>query len=348
MIGATKLALTLACFAFASEKPQRSAEPEVPITPPSKLCKNSALHADDFCMDSERIEKLMMRDDFRVVHVGGPGRGTTDIKVVTLEFDDRGEKIRFRAKWKPSAEDGEGFNNNPRKEIAAYQLQKMFLTPKEYVVPPTVIRCFPLERVKKELQSPGALPTFPGTSCTMGILTYWMENVTDEHVFHEYRFERNANYRKAISHLNLFTYLIDHRDVHDGNFLISSDFDRPRAFSIDNGIAFSGLFNPMPMIQQLPNWSNIIVPSLPRQKIQVLREITRAQLDTLATAIQLAPKNGLLVEVKPEPPFDPDEGVRVRDGVVQLGLKREEIEGIEKRLKKLVEKVDEREIALFN
>ena len=78
MMGATKLALALACFAFASEKPQRSGEPEVPITPPSKLCRNAALRADDFCLDAERIEKLMLRDDFRVVHVGGPGRGGCD------------------------------------------------------------------------------------------------------------------------------------------------------------------------------------------------------------------------------------------------------------------------------
>jgi hypothetical protein len=308
-----------------------------PITSPRKLCHNEALSEDDFCLDAPRMERLMRSGDLRLVSLEPPKRGTTELEVRTYEIKDGGETIRFRAKWKASKPDGEGFNNSPRKEISAYRFQKLFLDPDEYVVPPTTLRCF----------SSGE-PTFPGTRCTLGVLTYWLENVTDKRVFHEYRFERNAYYRKSIANLNLFTYLINHRDVHEGNFLISQDLARPRAFSIDNGIAFSGLFNPKPFIEDVPVWSRIIVPSLPREKIEVLRRITRAQLDALGTAIQFEVRGGMLVEVKPEAPFDPERGVRVRGGTIQLGLTRSEIDDVAKRIEKLVERVDEREIALFD
>jgi hypothetical protein len=261
--------------------------------------------------------------------------------------NDGGTQVRFRAKFKPSFEGGEGFNNNPRKELAAYRVQKLFLEPHEYVVPPTVVRCVPLDRMEREHGMTGKKPTFEGTSCVLAIFTYWMENVTSDDVFHVWRFEQNSDYRRNISNLNLLTFIIDHRDTHDGNFLISTDLTNPRVFAVDNGLAFSGLRNPVPILQRHPNWAHIVVPALPREKIEIIRGITRAQLDELGTTIQLAPRNGMLQEVESEPPFDPEEGVRVRSGVVQMGLKREEIDGVEKRIRQLLEKSESGEVALY-
>jgi hypothetical protein len=311
------------------------------------MCPGRAINDESFCLDSARIERLMASDRHRVVEVNAPGRGTTDIQNVTLEVPDAKKKVRFRVKWKPAAEGGEGFNNHPRKELAAYLLQKLYLKPHEYVVPPTMIRCIPLGRMVEEHRVADPEPTFPGTSCVLGVMTYWMENVTSDRVFHPWKFERDVEYRKHVSDLNLLTYLIDHRDTHDGNFLISKDLSNPRAFSVDNGLAFSGLRNPIPLLENEPNWSNIIVPSLPRDKIEIFRGITRAELDRLGTVVQLRPDGGLLVPMERRAPFDPAEGVRVRAGVVQLGLTKGEIDGVEERIEELLEKVERREIALY-
>jgi hypothetical protein len=55
----------------------------------------------------------------------------------------------------------------------------------------------------------------------------------------------------------------------------------------------------------------------------------------------------MLIAMEPEPPFDPDEGVRQRGAQVQLGLTKDEIDDLEGRLKKLLEKIDQHEIALY-
>src|SRR5688500_11840023 len=133
-------AVLLAGFvACASSGPMPHPEPKVALTPPSELCGDRSLNAESFCLDAARLERLLAREDCRVLEYHGPGRGTTDIQIVTLEVAARGKKLRFRAKWKPSAEMGEGFNNQPRKELAAHELQKLFLEPHEYVVPPTTV-----------------------------------------------------------------------------------------------------------------------------------------------------------------------------------------------------------------
>ncbi len=340
--------LALMMLASACATPERNGTPSVPVTPPADLCGDPTMGEGSFCLDEARIERLLERDDYAVVDVAGPGRSSNDVKVLTFEVWDQGQEVRFRAKWKSAPGDGDAFNNSPRKELAAYELQKVFLAPDEYVVPPTTIRCVPLTRFRSEYQAPDAKPTFPWTDCVLGILTYWVEGVTDKHILHAHRFERDPRYRRAISQLNLLTYLIDHRDSHDGNFLISTDPRRPRAFSIDNGLAFSGLRNPLPILEGLPNWSHIVVPALPADKLATLRHVTRAQLAPLGTVAQLVLENGVLVKSERERPFDPHEGVRIRAGTVQLGLDQSEIDGIESRIHELVERADQREIAVFS
>jgi hypothetical protein len=51
--------------------------------------------------------------------------------------------------------------------------------------------------------------------------------------------------------------------------------------------------------------------------------------------------------VAPTAPIDPEEGVSVRDGVVQLGLTEDEVEDIWERIEDLLEDVDDGEISLF-
>ncbi len=52
------------------------------------------------------------------------------------------------------------FNNVPRYDLAAYELQKLFLDPPEYVVPPTALRMVPLADFAN--YSPGVAADVPG------------------------------------------------------------------------------------------------------------------------------------------------------------------------------------------
>jgi len=67
-------------------------------------------------------------------------------KTLIVRWSD--QKV-MRAKLKRAAYRGQATNNEPRYEIAAYRLQKLFLDPEEYVVPPTVLRSMPLEEYHK-------------------------------------------------------------------------------------------------------------------------------------------------------------------------------------------------------
>src|SRR5688572_11174948 len=183
--------LLAAAAACASSKPPPKSDPapQVEITPPRRLCSDRTMSGDSFCLNVSRIERLMARDDFRVLERSEPGRHTSDVYIVTVEVPDGDEKVRFRMKWKPCLEGGQGWNNAPRKEVAAYELQKLFLAPSEYVVPPTMLRCLPFERAEKQFGMVDPKPTFPGTQCVLGIASYWLENVTNKNVLHAWRFE---------------------------------------------------------------------------------------------------------------------------------------------------------------
>jgi hypothetical protein len=229
--------------------------------------------------------------------------------------------------------------------MAAYEFQKLFLEPHEYVVPPTVLACVPVAQHIAEISD--APPTFPGTHCVFGVMAYWLENVTAEQARDLDRFERDAAYRASLADLNLVTHLIDQRDSREANFLRSTDPDRPRVFSVDNGLAFGGFKNPFAVMGFIPDWAQIQVSALPRGHVDRLRRITRADLDRLAVVAQFEIRDGLLVHVPAGEPGPPDEGVRVDGNTVQLGLTREEIDGVEERLRHLLERVDRGEIELF-
>ena len=76
------------------------------------------------------IEQALRSRWFQVTNIStlkrlGEAQGSTvyQAKQVTLKFMD-GKTMKV--KWKTAPERGETFNNQPRYEIAAYQLQKLF------------------------------------------------------------------------------------------------------------------------------------------------------------------------------------------------------------------------------
>jgi hypothetical protein len=87
--------------------------------------------------------------------------------------------------------------------------------------------------------------------------------------------------------------------------------------------------------------------ALTRSLVDRLRTLTRAALDRLAVVAQLERWEGTLVRVPGGPPEPREEGVRISEGAIQLGLSRRELDGIAERLRQLLERFDRGEIALF-
>jgi hypothetical protein len=340
-----RIAATLVAVAVGCATMGRSPPPEVTL--PAVLCLDPSLEDDDFCLPSERVEAMLETSRLEILSVEAAPGGFSRPKKIYLRFpsDREGEPIVFASKWKPAPRGGEGFNNSPRKEMAAYEFQKLFLDPDEYVVPPTVVFCVPVAQHSAEIADEP--PTFPGTECVFGLAAYWLENVTPKEARDLRRFERDEAYRASLAKLNLVTHLIDQRDSREANFLRSRDPDRPRVFSVDNGLAFGGFKNPFAVMGFIPDWAQVQVSALPRSQVDRLRRITRADLDRLAVVAQFENREGLLVRVPAGEPEALDEGVRAVGTTVQFGLTRQEIDGVEERLRHLLERVDRDEIELF-
>ena len=273
--------------------------------------------------------------------VTSAGGGTTGAEKHTLYFP--AADVEFKVKWKEIPGRLDGFNNSPRKELASYEIQRVFLEPEDYVVPASAVRCQPLEEYRE--RHPLASPTVTGTQCVLGVVSVWMKGVTVPDVLYdEERFLSDPQYAYFMSNLNLFTYLVDHRDGRDGNFLTSKDDGRRQVFAVDNGISFGPwIFNYF-----VPNWTHLRVAAVRKNSVERLRKLQRADLDFLTVVVQLeVDDDGLLRTLPPGAPEDPDDGVTARDGKVQFGLTTSEIDGVYARIQKLIQAVDAGHLPVF-
>ena len=288
------------------------------------------------------IERRLAGEPFELREVGGAGGGTTGAIKLTLFFPQHGDTISFKWKTVPPG-DADGVNNVPRKEVAAYALQSLFLEPPDYVVPTTALRCLPLEMLRSH--GVAAEPSLPGTHCVLGVLSVWLEQVTvPEHVFEPERFASDAGYAANAGRFNLLTYLVEHEDGRAGNILVSKVPEDRRVFAIDNGISFSAVVKNW----FVPNWNVIRVPALPHLEVDRLRKVDRGEIDRLGVVSELrADPDGMLAAVTPGPNQAPERGTRVAPGWIQLGLTRSELDALEARLRELLARVDRGELPLF-
>ena len=288
------------------------------------------------------IERRLAGEPFELRAVEGAGGGTTGAVKLMLFFPAHGDTIAFKWKTVPAG-DANGLNNAPRKELAAYVLQTWFLDPPDYVVPTAALRCLPLEMLRSH--GVAAEPSLPGTNCTLGVLSVWMDQVTvPESVFEAARFASDAQYATNIGRFNLLTYLIEHEDGRAGNILVSKVPEDRRVYAVDNGIAFDALVKNW----FVANWNVIRIPALPHLEIERLRQVERSQIDRLGVVAELrADPNGMLESVPPGPNHDPESGTRVSAGWLQLGLTRSELDALEARLRALLARVDRGELPLF-
>jgi hypothetical protein len=272
------------------------------------------------------------------------GAGVTGARKVTIRIADHDETITLKTKDFPS--DLDGINNSPRRELAAYAIQRFFLEPVDYVVPTVGARCIPLDEWKKRNKHK---PTrVAGTECALLSYAFWIHDVTlPDRLYDEQRFLTDARYAYNLANFNILTYLVNHHDTRTGNVLVSKIDDDRRVFAIDNGTTFGTFFFNWfypPTFQ----WRNIKVPALPRNAVNRLRKLEEDDLESLEVILQLeADQDGILRIEKPADAFDDDEGADVRGTTVQLGLTEDEIEDVWERIEDLLEDIDDGKIGVF-
>lgn len=301
---------------------------------------NAPARAQDanFLLPIPELEALLRDGQLNVIDWRGSRAEGDRTQRVALRFED---STIIVVKWARAAPGASAFNNEPRYEVAAYEIQKLFLEPDEYVVPPTILRAVPLDWLRSHDAT--ARPTFDDAASVLVVLQYWLLGVTNERFWDEDRFDHDGVYARHLANMNVLTYLIDHADENTGNFLIARDSTNPRLFSVDNGVAFRSQPS-----NRGDAWRDLRVDRLPASTVARLRTITREDLDrTLGVLATFAVAEGMLMPVAATDNVGRDRGVRRAEGRVQLGLTRKEIDDVHRRLGRLLDRVDSGKIGTF-
>jgi hypothetical protein len=302
---------------------------------PPDVVRAQSMH---FALPIPEIETRLLTGEFSILHWRGSRKPEDRTQHVILEFED---SVLLRAKWASAPRGGGRFNNEPRYEAAAYEIQKLFLDESDFVVPPTIIRAFPLSFVTEHM--PEQRATFSEAPQSVVIaLQYWLLNVQPTQFWHPRRVESDTLYAMRIANFNILTHLIGHMDGNTGNFLWSTEAD-PHVFSVDNGVSFGS----EPSDRSL-EWKDMRVRRLPRATIERLAEVTLEDLEAaLGVLVEYEIRDGALVEVEPGPNLGRNRGVRKKDDRIQFGLTGREIRDVDSRLRRLVRDANGSRYTLF-
>ena len=261
---------------------------------------------------------------------------------ITLRADvSFGGAAPLRVKLRKAEPGANSFNNVPRYDIAAYELQKLFLDPAEYVVPPTTLRMVPLADFAK--YSPGVQRTFPTADQVLAVVQYWLSDIKAvADVYDPARFAADPVYARHIGQLNVLTYLIRHRDSNLGNFLLGNAEIGARVFTIDHGVAFASEEG-----DRGEAWKDLRVNRLPADTVERLRHVTLQLLtERLGVLAQWKLQDGSYVPVANGENLSQSRGVRRTGNELQMGLNKSEIRELHRLLTRLLVQVDRGEITL--
>jgi len=261
---------------------------------------------------------------------------------ITLRADvSLGGAPPLRVKLRKAEPGADTFNNVPRYDLAAYELQKLFIDPAEYVVPPTALRFIPRADFAK--YQPDVTRTFSSADQVLAVLQYWLSDITVvADVYDPARFDADPVYARHIGQLNVLTYLIEHRDSNVGNFLIGKSPTGARVFSIDHGVAFASIDS-----DRGEAWKDIRVNRLPADTVARLRTVTVPVLEQhLGVLAQWKLEGDRYVPVAPGPNLSANRGVRRKGNDLQMGLTKSEISAVNRLLVKLLQRIDAGEIAV--
>jgi hypothetical protein len=261
---------------------------------------------------------------------------------ITLRADvSFGGAPPLRVKLRKAEPGANSFNNVPRYDLAAYELQKLFLDPAEYVVPPTALRMVPLADFAR--YSPGVERTFSSADQVLAVVQYWLSDIkVIADVYDPARFATDPAYARHIGQLNVLTYLIEHGDANVGNFLIGKAATGARVFSIDHGVAFASEES-----DRSKAWKDMRVQRLPADTVDRLRKITPQLLqERLGVLAQWQLQGSQFVPVAPGKNLSLNRGVRREDDNLQMGLTKSEISAVYRLLTRLLERIDAGEITV--
>lgn len=261
---------------------------------------------------------------------------------ITLKADvSFGGAPPLRVKLRKAEPGANSFNNVPRYDLAAYELQKFFLDPAEYVVPPTNLRMVALADFAK--YSPGVRRTFPAADQVVAVVQYWLSDIKSiPDVYDPARFAADPVYARHIGQLNVLTHLIRHRDSNQGNFLIGKAEQGARVFSIDHGVAFESDESDRGEV-----WKDLRVTRLPADTVERLRKITPELLtERLGVLAQWQLKDGNYVAVAKGVNMSENRGVRRSGDDLQMGLNKSEIRAVYRLMQGLLKRIDAGEITL--
>jgi len=280
------------------------------------------------------LEQMLGQEPLRIVsaEISRPkAKGDITLKA-EVAFGDRPP---LRVKLRKAVPGGEEFNNVPRYDLAAYELQKFFIDPDEYVVPPTALRMIPLDEFRR--YSPDVQPTFRESGEVLAVVQAWLQEIkVIADVYDPALFAADAVYARHIGQLNVLTHAIAHGDSNVGNFLISRAASGPRVFSIDHGVAFASAQSDRGKL-----WQVMRVDRLPADTVARLRAITEQTLhERLGVLAQWQLEDGRYVAVAPGGNLSPQRGIRREDGTLQMGLTKSEIGAVWRRLARLLKEVD--------
>jgi hypothetical protein len=252
-----------------------------------------------------------------------------------------GEAAPLRVKLRKAEPGANTFNNVPRYDLAAYELQKLFLDPHEYVVPPTALRMVPLADFAK--YSPGVARTFSAADQVLAVVQYWLNDIkVVADVYSPERFAADPVYARHIGQLNVLTYLIRHRDSNLGNFLIGTAEVGARVFSIDHGVAFASAESDRGDV-----WQDMRVNRLPADTVERLRQVTPQLLtDRLGVLAQWQLDGRSYAPVASGANLSEHGGVRRSGNSLQMGLTKSEIREMHRRLTILLKRVDRGDITV--
>ena len=283
-----------------------------------------------------------LRGEYEIISYGGAGAGTTGAEERVVALPGLGADVKFKVKLVPG--DLDGINNAPRKELAAYLIQHLFLDPEDFVVPTTFVFCISME-TWREVHGGKGDPNVDGLDCALVIDALWLKDVTVPDVLYdEERFLTDATYAYFLSNLNVLTYVINHRDGRQGNFLVSTNDARRQVFIVDNG----STFNIWGYNYFVANWDVIRTAAVRQETIDRLRKISRDDLDFLLVVAQLeVDGDGFARQVPPGPSLDDDKGALYEGNTIQFGLTQKEIHKVWKRIQVLIQQVDDGELPVF-
>lgn len=337
----------LATMACSCQAPAR-------ITPPTRLCVREA--PNEPCRRPEDVEAMMRAPDLAILSSQETPAGRQRARILTVVAQTDQGPVRFRAKWR-ALSTSHGLND-PRKDLAAYAFQKLFLGPEEYVVPPTVGHCFDITDYRIRM-NPKERASFPSVSCVYGTLSYWLEDAKDvadaekagwlggSRLFDPQRFDQSTTYRRTIADVNLLDHIVGNGDTHPGQFVFTAAGTDPRVYCVDFTISFSPYRSPR--LGPPDDWSLLHVPALPRESIDRLRRLQRSDVERLAVIEQYEIRKGQLVSTRPSAPAaDLDAGLRwTTRGQLQAGLRTKEIAYAWDRIVRLRDALDRGDITVF-